>query len=385
MPGDKREYVGKFQPFLNNFAEKVLPRLNKHLFLLFLTFWICHFNNAQTHDKYTLYMADADREKIDETKINLLFQLQVVSERSFEDFMNNFYEMGFLLASYQVVNPDSLSTRFIVTLGEPFKWARLEQGNLPDEIFLKTGFKKNIFQDDIFNFNRITKLFRSVIQYSERHGYPFASIRLKEIEIKDQWISAALDYQPGPAIYFGQLRLNNQVNLKTSFLSAYLNTRPGMLFDQRKVDLISTQLRQLAFIRPTAYPSLIFHNDTCDVKLNLETVKANTFDGILGFLPNENEPDKLLITGQLFLGLDNLFRAGKKLYLEWQKPNLQTQELRIQYDHPALFRIPADLSLEFHLFKQDTSFINRDLNAQLYLNSGKIGNLGLNYTFMTSR
>jgi outer membrane protein assembly factor BamA len=330
-------------------------------------------------------MSEADMGKIDKERIIHLFQLEVKNERDFEDFMHYFYEMGFLLASYHIENPDTTTCRFTITLGEPFKWVQLDQGNLPDEIFLKTGFKKNIFQEEIFNFNRITKLFRSVIQYSERHGYPFAIIRLREIEIKDHRITASLDYQSGPVIYFANLIIRNAANLKSNFLAAYLNTRPGMPFDQRKVDQISYRVRQLAFTRLTAEPSLIFRKDSCDIYLDLETVRANSFDGILGFLPNENEPDKLLITGQLFLGLDNLFRSGKKFNVEWQKPNLLTQELQIQYEHPALFRLPTDLGFDFHLFKQDTSFINRDLHVFFFLNPGRMGSLGLNYTYMSSR
>jgi len=286
--------------------------------------------------------------------------------------MNYFYEKGYLLASYYIENPDSVTCQFTVTLGESFKWAQLKQGNLPDEIFLKTGFKKNIFQDDIFNFNRITKLFRSVVQYSERHGYPFARIKLVEIEIKEHRIAAKLYYDPGPYIYFGSLRIGPEMNLKSSFLAAYLNARPGMPFDQRKIDHFPMRLRQLAFIRLTGKPSILFRNDSCDIHLDLKKVKANSFDGIIGFLPNENEPDKLLITGQIFLGLDNLFRSGKKLNVQWQKPNLFTQELRVQYEHPALFRFPADLSMDFYLFKQDTSFINRDIHVLVFLNPVKI-------------
>jgi translocation and assembly module TamA len=208
--------------------------LNKLLIIFFIAIWVCHMVTAQSYDKYNLYITDKDREKINESDMIALFRSEVKSIHEFDHFMYYFYEKGFLLASYQVQKPDSLTTRFLVTLGEPFRWAQLEQGNLPDEIFLKTGFKKNIFQDEIFNFNRITKLFRSVIQYSERHGFPFAGIRLKKIEIKGQRITACLDYQPGPPVYFGQLSSNRDVNLKPSFLAAYLNIRPGMFLTREK-------------------------------------------------------------------------------------------------------------------------------------------------------
>ena len=359
--------------------------MRRLLFLFLFTLWFCRISVAQTFDKYKLYMSEADIKKIDADRISDFFVENVKTRDDLDQFMHNFYEKGFLLAAYQLDKFDSAIYRVTITLGEQFVWAELDQGNLPDDLFFKTGFKKNIFQTQIFNFRKITHLFRSVIRFSENHGYPFARIKLTNIEIINNRIAASLDYEAGPYILFSGLAVNDGINLKSSFLEAYLTTRPGTPFDQRKINRISHRINQLAFIRMTGEPLIKFANDSCRIYLKLEPVKANSFDGIIGFLPNENEPNKLLVTGQLFLGLNNLFRSGKKLDLEWQKPNLLTQELQIKYVHPALFRIPLDLSMDFYLFKQDTSFINRNIHLSFYLNRLKFGNLGFDYAYSSSR
>jgi translocation and assembly module TamA len=158
-----------------------------------------------------------------------------------------------------------------------------------------------------------------------------------------------------------------------------------MAYDQRKIDNIPHRLNQLEFIRLIEKPVISFSKDSGSVFLTLKPVKANTFDGIIGFFPNENEPEKLLITGQFYLGLNNLFRSGKKLNLQWQKPNLLMQELNIRYDHPALFRSPLDLGLDFDLFKQDTLFINRKLLVDFFLNPARAISIGMSYNLVSSR
>ncbi|MBR9998180.1 MAG: BamA/TamA family outer membrane protein [Cyclobacteriaceae bacterium] len=358
--------------------------MNKHHLLVFLFFWN-GIGVAQTFDKYSLYMSEKDMARIDEGRMNQLFQAKVRNNRDLGQFMHNFYEMGYLLATCRSEVVDSATCRVYISLGEPFKWAVLDQGNLPDEIFLKTGFKKDIFQDQIFNFNRITRLFKTVIGYSENHGYPFASLKLKNIEIKDNRIRAELAYDPGPHVVFSRLEISQGISMNTGFLAAFLNLRPGIPYDQRRIDNIPHRLKQLEFIRLNGKPAVNYPHDSSTISLDLEPVKANAFDGIIGFFPNENEPDKLLVTGQLFLGLENLFRSGKKLNLEWQKPNLLMQEISLGYGHPALFRSPLDLNLDFHLLKQDTTFINRDLHVNFFLNPLRIGSMGLNYTYVSSR
>jgi len=130
---------------------------------------------------------------------------------------------------------------------------------------------------------------------------------------------------------------------------------------------------------------LYFANEQCQVSLDLNDEKASAFDGIIGFLPNENENGKLLITGQLYLKLENLFRSGKRLELNWQKVNIQSQELELSYDHPALFRMPVDLSFSFDLYKQDTTFLTRETGLHLYYNNNKRGKIGIHIEREVSR
>jgi outer membrane protein assembly factor BamA len=359
--------------------------LNKYHFLLFLLSLNPGVALAQSPGKYTLYIAEPGPAGIDEEKMIRLFQSSVKDDRDIDQFMHKFYEKGFLLAGYHTEKTDSGSVRVILNPGQAFLWANLEQGNLPDDIFIKTGLRKEIFEGRIFNFSRITRLFRTVVQYAENHGYPFASVKLSKIRIDGNRIAAEVYYNPGPFIRFNNVSFSSGINLNTSFLEAFLNIRPGMTYDQRKIENIPHRLKELQFIRLKDRPQISFRRDSSAVFLDLEPVRANTFDGIIGFLPNENEPDKLLVTGQLYLGLNNLFRSGKKLNLEWQKPNLLMQELRIQYGHPALFRSPLDLGLDFFLFKQDTSFINREFLTDLFLNPVGAFTIGLSYNFISSR
>jgi hypothetical protein len=86
---------------------------------------------------------------------------------------------------------------------------------------------------------------------------------------------------------------------------------------------------------------------------------VNVFDGVIGFLPNENESGKLLITGEVDLQLYHLGGKGRDFSVSWQRLNIQSQALEIRGKESFIFRSPVDLRAGFSLLKQDSSFVNR--------------------------
>ncbi len=338
--------------------------------------------NSLSQDKYRLIIYDEDLQDIDTAGLKELFIREVKGEKDLGEFMLNFYESGYLLASYEIIREDSLVEMHI---GPQFRWAELDPGDLPLDLQIRAGIKPGFFEDGIFNFKKLTSQFKKIIDFSENRGYPFAKIKLSDVRIEGERLRAEVDYDPGPMIRFSGLKLNTEDVVKVTFLENYLNIHPGNEYKQMIIDRISYSINQLPYLRLQKPPELIFRDQECEVSLQVQAIQANTFDGIIGFLPNENDRGRLLVTGQVELYLHNLFKSGKHLGLEWQKPNLLTQELFVDYSHPVFFGLPFDLSTSFSLFKQDTSFINRELSAGLRFDQYPLGKFGLDYQLQTSR
>ena len=184
---------------------------------------------------------------------------------------------------------------------------------------------------------------------------------------------------PDPYIVFDSLNLINKNKVKPVFLNAYLKIKPGSEYDQRKIDNIPDLINTLSYLSLKDQPFLHFANEQCQVSLDLVDQKASAFDGIIGFLPNENESGKLLVTGQVYLELENLFRSGKRLQLNWQKVNSQSQELDLVYDHPSFVRLPIDFGFVFNLYKQDTTFLTRKTGINIFYKDNSKGRIGINF------
>jgi hypothetical protein len=95
-----------------------------------------------------------------------------------------------------------------------------------------------------------------------------------------------------------------------------------------------------------------------DLYLYLENKKANTFNGIIGFLPENEETGKLLITGELNLNLINPFGKGEEIYLQWEKMESSTQKLDVGFMYPYIFKSNLGLDSDFSLYKKDSTYIS---------------------------
>ncbi|MCG8307395.1 MAG: BamA/TamA family outer membrane protein [Cytophagales bacterium] len=304
--------------------------------------------------------------KADSAKLNKSIDQQLI----------NLYESGYLSASYKVNIRAENRYEIAFVTNQVFRVAHLNQGNVNDEILNKIGFDSRSFSGKPFSYKKITGLLNSILDYAENHGYPFASVRLDSIQIADSEIYGWLNYQSGPLIIFDSLAISGYDKIKSGYLMTHLGIYKEAPYDERLVKEIPNKMKLLPFLRIYENPTVEIVNGKCVIYLNLSPNKISKFDGILGVLPNQKGGDELLITGQLDLDLYNLFSSGKRIALEWQGFDANSQLLDVLYYHPNLFRTPLNIEGDFFLLKQDTTFINRKFGLKISLiakNSSKIG------------
>ena len=261
-------------------------------------------------------------------------------------------------------------------LGDRYEWAYLSAGNLDPILQEKSGFRERFFLNRPFSYQDIKLLMERVLKASEDEGFPFASVQLAEIEMKGQQLQAEIYYQPGPYITFGKLYIHGTDKVKADFLATQLSIQEGSAYSERKLQQISAKLRSLPYLTLEDTVDVRFQNDEAELHLTLSDRESNQVDGLVNFLPNENEAGKVLLTGRAEIMLNNLMRSGKQFALQWQRLQTASQQLAIAYQHPYFLRTPLQTAFSFQLLKEDTLFLNRKLGLQFsfpLINSGSIG------------
>jgi len=295
---------------------------------------------------------------------------------------NKLLKKGYLLTRIDQFKNDSLFRVKIFT-NEIYEWGVFNVQDVPESLLSKAGYSRRQFNHTVINAKEIGKLLVKIIEESDYSGYPFAQAKLDSVIIDKNQLFAKVNYIPGPQIKYAKLELDSTTFVKTEYLAAYLNIKEGELFDSRKIRDISKKIEQLPYAKLDGSPNIKFEHKSCKVKLKLISVKSNQVDGLIGLAPNQLN-NNLLVTGYVNLELDNLFKSGKRLVFKWRQFGVQSQSLKTKYSHTNLFKSPIDVSGEFDLFKQDTSFINRNF----YLNIGFLqANYRVDFTtsFISSR
>ncbi|MGV3586356.1 MAG: BamA/OMP85 family outer membrane protein [Adhaeribacter sp.] len=251
---------------------------------------------------------------------------------------------------------DTLYVQYFV--GERYRWARLRNGNLGDDLLLRAGYKEKLYQNVPFLPKEWARLQQDVLTLAETNGYPFARIYLDSLQIQNNEIAATVVLDKGRLMVFDTLQLEGNTRTTKRFLSKYLQLYPGQAYNQQKVARVQQLLRQLPYIEIIRPAQVHFSENKATLVLFLNDKKANQLDGIVGFLPDPNSQSrKFLINGEVTLNIRNMRGSGKQLGLQWRKVERASQLLDANYVHPNILGSPFELSGRFNLHKQDSTFI----------------------------
>ncbi len=299
--------------------------------------------------------------------------------------ITNLHKESYIAAQIDTILFAKDTVKAYLFVGEKFKWVSLRKGNIDGYLLDRTGFRERFYRDKPFRYSEYNKLEKAFIKVSENNGFPFASIRLDSLDIGKNQISAALNYQKGPLFVFDSINIIGKTKTKKRYLMRHLRIYKGQPYSQQRIDDSEKLLKELTFLTQQRPPEVIFTRSKTIVNLFLADKKINQIDGIIGFLPGEGTKKKLLVTGELNLGLRNLFGTGKTLSVEWKKVKQASQNLDMGYIHPKFLGSNLDVKLNFSLYKQDSTFITLNRKITFVQRAGNSGKINISGGLKTSR
>ncbi len=341
-------------------------------FLLFLAFF--HIS-SQAQTAYELKIeargqgADVLKNYRYESEVSdTLSAVQVIN-----DVLSALHNDGYLLARQTDFQLQDQLFQVLVEIGERFEWLALKAGNLDKGLMRRAGFRERLFTGKAFRYSQVARLQDRLLSYAEQNGYPFAKTRIDSLHISGNQLGGVLNFEPGPAILFDSLDVTSEMFIRSRFLGNFLDIKMGSTYNHKRIETLNRSLSALPYLKLAEEPRLTFQNSEATLHLKFSKRRINQIDGIIGFLPNANNDNKLLITGQFDIELYNPFGSGKMIGLHWRKQNVETQTLNLEYEHPNLLGSPLGARLEFDFLKQDTLFTTRDLNLELSYRLGGSG------------
>jgi outer membrane translocation and assembly module TamA len=203
-----------------------------------------------------------------------------------------------------------------------------------------------------------------LLRILENNGYPFARIENDSMQLRDDVLHYKYNVSKGKYITIDSFINHGKSKLTKGFIQNYVLLKSKQPYNESKIRNIDKLLQKLPYATIRQQSSVLFRDDKADIHLYLDKRKVNSFDFLVGFLPGSNN-GKILITGEVRLHLQNAFKRGEEIFLQWRRLQPQSQLLDIRFNYPYLFNVPIGINFTFNLEKRDSSSL--DLGWQLGL------------------
>ncbi|WP_157578444.1 BamA/OMP85 family outer membrane protein [Pontibacter roseus] len=333
-----------------------------------------------------VYATGPDRQVLRQYTYRTQVPDTVEARKEVQALVQRLHQDAYLLASADSSYKRNDTLHVKLHIGNRYDWAELRNGNLSEGVLVESGFREKFYRNVPFKPAEYAKLQQRILDYAERNGYPFASVWLDSIQIKDNKISAALMVEKAFVVTYDTVQVMGGSKTQAKFLMRYLQLYPGQPYNQDQVLASQRMLTALPYIKVVRPPQVQFARDKARVIYFLEDRQANQLDGVVGFLPDPGRSDnKLLITGEANMNIRNIRGSGKQLGLQWRRVNRGSVILNGEYLHPNLFGTPFELGTRFGLLKQDSSFITVQPRVQLAYNTIRYGRFSVFTEWRNSR
>ena len=209
-----------------------------------------------------------------------------------------------------------------------------------------------------FDQNSISRRLKPMLTYLENNGYPFASVKLKNLHIDPKESHATLYVETGPRITYDSLALQTKDIVSNNYLYRYLQIYPGQPYKHREVTQLKTRLNNLAFLELRGDPTVQFVNQEAKIILPIVKKRASRFDFIVGLVPDDRGDNRdYTITGEFMAEMVNRLGVGESIFLQIRRLRPEVQELKARVSYPYVFNTPIALEGDFQLFRNSNTFL----------------------------
>lgn len=257
----------------------------------------------------------------------------------------------------------------------------LNKGKLYQTIWVKNN---ELFEskNDYFPTNNLDSILNKLSTITTNEGYPFAQINLISNGYKENEPKIELQLNKGQLRKIDGVKLVGYESLSKGFIRHALNIKKGEIYNEDKLNNISSILQQTRFVSEMQTPQTLFKKDSTILYLYTKKNNSNFFDGILGFGTDDNGDFKL--NGNVQLSLNNVFNNFEEIKLNWIGTANKNTSLDIDVKIPYLFKSAIGSQTNFKLFKQDSVFVNINFSERLFYNINMNSTIGINGLIQSS-
>jgi len=291
--------------------------------------------------------------------------------RTIQGFVNYYKAKGFASVSIDSVNWVKGEVKAYAYIGKKY----VIKGFTADYQITKANSLLSLtdkFSNTAIDTSVFSNYANAVLGFYEDNGYPFCNLKTDSTLLNKNKLEVFLSIDKGALFLFDSMHIDGDASVKKTFLSAYTGLKVGKVYSESIYRKAFDKLNQLPFLSAERIPQMVFINGgKAKPYLYLKKKKSDQVNGIVGLAPsatNTTQAQPFVFTGEFLLKLNNLFKTGKMVMINWKSFQARSQELKTAFNYPYILGQPfgADLAVDFLKFDTFYSNFNRQIGIQYY-------------------
>lgn len=287
------------------------------------------------------------------------------NETSINQYINKLPDLlaqkGYPAASIDSIWVEGRNYNVLLYTGKKYLYINLSAGSTERKILKQNGFEEHKIVNKPVNLLELQQLKEKLLLYYESSGYPFASVFLDSITLKEDRMAAVLKVKTGELYKLDSIKINGNVRVSNSFIRQYLDLHEGDLFNFKKLKEVDKQITNLSYLTMVQPSDINMLGNGAMLNIYVKPKRSSVFNFLVGFLPSST--GKVQLTGDVNLELKNTFGGAEIFLLKWQQLQIKSPRLNVGYSAPFVFRSRFGADINFDFFKKDSSYLQ--INAQL--------------------
>ena len=206
-------------------------------------------------------------------------------------------------------------------------------------------------------------LTNQLLKQIDRKGNSFSEITYVNPLLKNDTLFLEMKISNSSSRKIDKVITRGYEDFPKKFITKYFLIDKNTVFSKKKLNQVSALSNKLDFIKEKKAPEVLFKKDYTHLYLFLDKIGTSSFDGLVNFSSKENGKG-LLLNGNLDLKLNNTFNTGEKFEIIWNKVSDEKTDFKINSYVPYILNSKFSTTLEFYLYRQDSTFINTNFELK---------------------
>lgn len=206
----------------------------------------------------------------------------------------------------------------------------------------------------------------TITAFLSDHGYPFGEVRTDSVRTADSAgtsVSVGLIAERGPFTVISELRVSGNTATRRSVIERAAGVTAEVPFSDRLLERLRRRLQRTELFSAVSEPELYLlappdsGRARAGAAVTVTEGNVNSFDGILGYVPEAPSGGGGYLTGDIAVAFRNLFGTGRRASVRWKRESAVTQEWELAYTEPWIAVLPFDVGVSLAQRKQDSSYV----------------------------